>query len=194
MNTQIENYVPVTNNNIITKSAIRKTTAIGILMMLIGLLGMLVPWILSLTINMLIGGMFILGSVSLSMVAWDAQKQTLWLWFKPLLLLLLGSLVLFYPGVMIASLGLLVAIYFIFSGFNSFLIAFEHKKTAKWLMLFNSLLSVILGVLVLANWPFNSVAIVGLVIGISYWFDGIGLIVISRQLKKDLKRNKQVGF
>jgi uncharacterized membrane protein HdeD (DUF308 family) len=39
------------------------------------------------------------------------------MWFKPFILLLLALLILFYPAVVISTLGLILAMYFLIDGF-----------------------------------------------------------------------------
>lgn len=154
----------------------------GIIMVIIGLIGILLPNLISLTLNALISTLFLFSATALAYIAWQSKSKNLSMWFKPFILLALGLLVLFHPAVLLSVLGLLLAIYFLMAGFSAMALAFEIKPANGWFfMLFNGLLSFTLGALVLFSWPFSSSWIIGLLIGISFFFDGVALIMISRQ-------------
>jgi uncharacterized membrane protein HdeD (DUF308 family) len=44
-------------------------------------------------------------------------------------------------------------------------------------------LSITLAVIFLAGWPFTSAALIGILVGISFLFDGISLLAVSRAMK-----------
>jgi len=50
-------------------------------------------------------------------------------------------------------------------------------------MLINGVLSLLLGVFVIAGWPLTSAWIVGLLIGFSFLLDGIALIAIAGNVR-----------
>ncbi|WP_082627248.1 HdeD family acid-resistance protein [Colwellia sp. TT2012] len=172
-------------NQVIAKNA--KTT--GIVMIIIGVLAMLAPNVIGMTFNSFVGGIFLLASLVLAHNAWQSRtqqkNQVLTLWLQPFVLAMLGFIILLNPAIVLSMLGLLIAIYFIFSGFSAIAWSFELKSSAKWFSLFNGILSFVLGVLVFDSWPFGSAWIIGLLIGISFLFDGFALLSIARQLENN---------
>ena len=163
---------------------IKNARRIGIIMIIIGLVGILLPNLISLTLNAFVGSIFLFSAIALAYIAWQSKSQSLSMWFKPFVLFALALLVLFHPAVLLSVLGLLLAIYFLLAGFSGITLAFEIKPANGWFfMLINGLLSLLLGAIVLFSWPFGSSWIIGLLIGISFFFDGIALIMISRQAK-----------
>ena len=162
---------------------IKNARRTGLVMLLIGLLGILLPNLISLTLNAFIGGIFLFSSLVLAYIAWQSHANSLSMWFKPFILFALALLILFHPAVLLSVLGLLLAVYFVLDGFSAVMLAMEIKPASGWLfMLINGLLSLLLAALVLLSWPFSSAWIIGLLIGISFFFDGIGLLMISRQM------------
>ena len=187
MENSVQTEIPVNLarfNQVIAKNA--KTT--GIVMIVIGVLGILAPNVIGITFNGFVGGMFLLAAVALAHNAWQSrgqqERQSMTLWFKPFVLTMLGLIILLHPAIVLSVLGLLIAIYFLFSGFCAIVCSFELKSSAKWFSLFNGIVSFVLGVLVFDSWPFGSAWIIGLLIGISFLFDGIALLNIASQLKK----------
>lgn len=159
----------------------------GLLMVVIGVLGILVPNVIGLSFNAFVGGIFLLASVALTYNAWHNKRQNMSLWFKPIMLVVLAFIILLHPAIILSVLGLLIGIYFLISGFSSIMLAFELKSSAKWFCLFSGMLSFILGIIVFDSWPFASAWIIGLIIGINFLFDGIALLGIASQMKKSQK-------
>ncbi len=154
----------------------------GIIMIVIGLTGIILPNLISLTINAFIGGIFLFSAIVLGYIAWSAQAHSFTLWLKPFVLLALALLVLFHPAIILSVLGLLLALYFLLDGFAGIALSREIKPANGWrFMLFDGVLSFALGVIVLLSWPMSSSWIIGLLIGISFLFDGIALYAVSRR-------------
>ena len=163
---------------------IKNTKVIGIVMIIIGLLAILVPNFIGLAFNTFVGGIFLLASTALAFNAWHNKTQNMSLWFRPFVLAALALIIFTHPGIILGVLGLLIAIYFLISGFSSMILAFELQSSAKVFSLVNGAISFVLGVVVLTNWPFSSAWIIGLIIGVSFIFDGIALLTIANQVKK----------
>lgn len=169
-------------------SLIKNTKTVGIVMIVIGVLGILVPNLIGMAFNTFVGGIFLLAAFALAFNAWHTKKQNMSLWFKPFVLTALALIIFIHPAIILGVLGLLIAIYFLISGFTSMVLAFELQSSAKVFSLFNGVISFVLGVIVLTNWPFSSAWVIGLIIGISFLFDGIALLSISNQLNKSQEK------
>lgn len=178
-----------TRANQLKTTFVSNTKNTGIIMVIIGLLGILVPNLLSLTLNIFVGSMFMLAAIALVYHAKSHRHQYLssnfLLWSKSFILAVLAFIILLHPAIVLSVLGLLIAIYFLFSGFSSMIMAVEIHSSIKWLILFNGLLTFALGGLVMASWPFGSSVIIGFIIGISFLFDGIVLLSLSRQFNNN---------
>ena len=156
----------------------------GIAMIIIGIIGIVFPSVISLTLNFFISSIFFLSAIALAYSAYTCKAQTLMMWFKPFILFLLGLIILLHPGVVISTLGILLALYFLMDGFAGIALSVEMKPARGWgFMLVNGLLSLLLGLVVLVGWPLSSASLVGLLIGISFLFDGIALIAIAGNIR-----------
>lgn len=179
----VENPIQAANH--LKSTFIKNAKSTGIMMIVIGVIGILTPNVLSLTLNVFIGSLFLLAALALAHSAWQNKTQHISLWFKPFIMAMLAFIVLLHPAIVLSVLGLLVAIYFLFSGFSSMVMSFELQSSkGKWLLLFNGMMSFVLGAIVFGSWPFGSAWIIGLLIGISFLFDGIALVSLSGQLKE----------
>ncbi|TYK67341.1 HdeD family acid-resistance protein [Colwellia echini] len=172
-----------TQTQMLSMAFARNTKMAGIVMIVIGLLGILVPNFIGIAFNTFVGGIFLLAALALAFNAWHTKNQNMSLWFRPFVLTALGLIIFIHPGIILGVLGLLIAIYFLISGFSSMVFAFELKSSAKLLTLLNGAVSFVLGVIVLDSWPFASAWVIGLIIGVTFLFDGISLLSIANQVK-----------
>jgi len=58
---------------------------------------------------------------------------------------------------------------------------------SRWLLALGGILAIILGILIAADWPSSAAWAIGLLVGIQFIFDGIGLILMSSAMKGALR-------
>jgi len=158
----------------------RYTMIAGILLIILGVGGVILPQIMSLEVTILISSLFLIGGVFWIVHIFKAHSKEWSDWLKPVLLLISGGLMAFYPMTGIATIGLLLAIYLLMDAYGSFLMAYNlrHKKGWIW-MAINGVVSLLLAALFLAGWPASSLWLVGLYISISLFFDGWALLALA---------------
>jgi len=71
---------------------------------------------------------------------------------------------------------LLGILYLALGAFRTAYVVSHHVPKRLW-HLFNALISFILGILILANWPASSLYIIGLFVGIDLFFTGLVYIM-----------------
>jgi uncharacterized membrane protein HdeD (DUF308 family) len=158
----------------------------GIVMLIIGTIGIIFPAFISLTLNFFIGGIFLISAVALAYSAYSCGTQTLMMWLKPFVLFVISLLIFFHPAVVISTLGMILAVYFLMDGMFGVVLSVEFRPAKGWrYMLLNGLFSLLLGIIVLSSWPISSFWVVGLLIGISFLLDGVALLAISGHLGAD---------
>lgn len=166
---------------------IKNIKSVGIFMIVIGVIGILVPNVIGLALNTLVGSLFLLAAFALAFNAWQYKAKDISQWFKPFILFALSLIIFFHPAIILSVLGLLIALYFLISGFGSIAIAFQFNSGARIWSILSGIISFSLGFVVLTNWPFGSAWIIGLIIGVTFLFDGIALLSITKELKKNIK-------
>ncbi|MGA8862911.1 MAG: DUF308 domain-containing protein [Gallionella sp.] len=161
------------------------TLVTGILLIVLGTAGILLPGVMSLGTAIFAAWLLLIGGLfwALHTYQYDAKKFMNWL--KPALLFGFGVLLLFFPMTGVAAVGLLLAIYLFLDAFGSFALAKSIRPTRGWgWMAFNGVMSFLLGTLFLIGWPVTSLWLVGLYVGISLVFDGWSLVAIGWMLRK----------
>ena len=153
----------------------------GIVLVLLGLLGIVLPEVLSVTIALLASVLLIAAGVISGYAVWSSYRRDGLAWLKPFVLIVLGLLLLFYPGLGAAAIGLLLIVYFLLSGFAGIAFGLALRPLPGWgWTAFSGAASLVLALIFIGGWPFEATWLVGLFIGISLLLDGIAMLVLSR--------------
>lgn len=99
-----------------------------------------------------------------------------------------GLFLIIYPTINAVSLTLLLAVFLIVSGILKIFFAFTKKTPHKGALIFSGILTVILGCLILYQWPLSGLWVIGMFVGIDAIVTGWTWILLSLQAKK-LKNN-----
>lgn len=156
----------------------------SILLMLAGIIGMALPQFLALAAAIFAGWLMIIAGTIAFYITWHGFRDRWVVWLKPFALVAIGLLILLHPIAGAAALGLVLAMYFLFSGFASIGSAWELQPQRGWgWLMFNGILSLALAVVFIVGWPFTSAWLLGVFIGISLFFDGVALLMLGLAAK-----------
>ena len=158
----------------------RNSRIAGWVLLLLGLAGILLPQLVSVTLSVIIGWLLLLAGGISTYQVYHAYRRSRLAWLKPFILFTIGCIMVFNPTAAIAALGLLLAVYFLMSGFASVGFALEIRPLGGWgWMMANGVVSFLLAAILLFGWPFSALWVVGLLIGIGLLLDGLTLLVLS---------------
>jgi uncharacterized membrane protein HdeD (DUF308 family) len=164
-------------------------------------------WILALGIVYVIAGFIALGSVVMATVASVLVVGLMMIvagvaeiinafqlkgWGKFLIWLLLGVLYIVAgfitfenPLFAAAILTLFLGVSLVASGIMRIVLAFSMKHEQPWIwLLLSSIITLLLGLLILARWPISSVYVLGIFLGIDLVMAGAGWIGLSLALRR----------
>jgi len=89
------------------------------------------------------------------------------------------------PLLAAALLTLVLGASLVASGIMRIILAFSMKRETPWIWVaLSGMITLLLGLLILAHWPINSVYILGLFLGIDLIFAGAGWIGIGLGLRR----------
>lgn len=161
------------------------TLVTGILLIMLGTAGILLPGVMSLGTAIIVGWLLLIGGFLWAIHTYNHSQKNVIDWLKPAFLIIIGVLVLIYPVLSVGALGLLMAVYLLLDAMHSFSLAKTIYPAKGWgWMIFNGTISTLLAVLFLIGWPTTSLWLVGLYVGISLLFDGWSLVAIGWILRK----------
>jgi uncharacterized membrane protein HdeD (DUF308 family) len=98
--------------------------------------------------------------------------------------IVVGGLMIANPGLSALSLTLVFGVYFIVEGAMRSIIALYHRGPFWGWLLFNGIVTLLLGILIIAQWPTSGLWVIGLFIGTDLIISGWSLIVIPLMAKK----------
>jgi uncharacterized membrane protein HdeD (DUF308 family) len=164
-------------------------------------------WIIALGVIYLIAGLIALGSIVMATIVSVFVVGIMMLiagvaevfhafqiktWGRFLLWLLLGALYIVAgfvtfenPLLAAALLTLLLAVSLIASGIMRIVLAFSLKEGMPWIwVVVSGVITLLLGLVILAHWPVASLYILGLFLGIDLIFAGAGWLAVGFGLKR----------
>ncbi|PSN19375.1 hypothetical protein C7271_07650 [filamentous cyanobacterium CCP5] len=154
---------------------------LGIFMIVLGIVAIFAPATTSLAAELVLGWLFIFGGIFQGIYAFQHNRRGSSLALNLVLAviaLIAGILLVANPLAGIVSLTLLVGVYFFIDGVLRVILAFQLKPLPRWgWVLVNGILSIVLGILIWSQWPFNAVWLLGLLVGIGLLMNGLAALL-----------------
>lgn len=159
-------------------------TAVGIVLIIVGILAILVPFIAGIAITAAIGWLLLIAAAAHFMYSWHSRSTgaVAWQLIVGLLYLLVGLYLIFHPTRGLVTLTLLLASYFVVEGIIEIVIYFRVRGASRsgW-FLWDGLITLFLGILIWAHWPFSSIWVLGTLVGISLLISGLARVFFRAQ-------------
>jgi uncharacterized membrane protein HdeD (DUF308 family) len=156
--------------------------ALGVLMVILGTIGLFQPVVYTLATTILYGALLLVGGGAGIVTAFrlDNWKGRLAAILLSILYLVAGAIMLLYPVLGALSLTLVVGAFLLASGLIKIWMGFSHREQSGWGWLVASgLLSLLLGILIYAQFPGSGLWVLGLFLAIELIFDGWGLMMLA---------------
>ena len=163
----------------------------GILFMILGFIGALYPVFASFATVIFVSWLMLFAGILAGYFTFVTDKSDFGGWLKSIILIGVAIYMLVSPLGGIATLGLLFSIYFFMDAFSGFMLASSLYPNKGWgLWTINAVLSLVMAVIFVVNWPFSSMYLIGLLVGFSLFFDGIALLMSGNALEELSKDEK----
>ena len=154
----------------------------GILMIICGFLAISVPLASSIGIVIVLAWLILLAGAAHLVFAFQRRSAGGILWQLLLVVAygLAGFYLLAHPLLGVLSLTLILAIFLLFEGVMELVLYFRMrgKRHAGW-VLFDGIVTLILGILIWVHWPSSAVWVIGTLVGISLIFSGISRFMLA---------------
>lgn len=178
-------------NSEITVGSVRKASGWsmvwGIIMFICGILAIALPLASSVGIVIVLAWLILFAGVCHLIFAFQSHSIGGFLW-KVLLAIVYGFAgvyMLMHPLLGVISLTFLLAIFFLIEGVVEIIFYFKIRGAANagW-VLFDGIVTLILGFLIWRQWPSSSVWVIGTLVGISLIFSGISRFMLSSAVRR----------
>jgi uncharacterized membrane protein HdeD (DUF308 family) len=154
----------------------------GALLIVFGMVAICVPFLAAVAVNALIGWLIILAGVVHLVLGFRAHGagSMIWKLLVGVAYLCFGGYVIAHPVLGVASLTLLLASLFVIEGVLDFVLFAKMRPLhgASWVLV-DGIVSLLLGVMIYAQWPSSSAWAIGTLVGISMIFSGVARVMLS---------------
>ena len=163
----------------------------GVLFMLLGLVGILFPMATSYVTVLFVASLLFFGGVIAGYFTYFTDKSDALGWLKSFILIVVAFYMIYNPLGGVATLGMLLSIYFFMDAFSSFTIGLSaHPNKGHFFWILNAALSLFIAIYLVLNMPIGTMYMIGLLVGFSLFFDGLALFMGAKSFDdrdKDLK-------
>jgi len=169
------------------KSRAGGTIAVGVVLIIAGILGIASPLLSGLSVMVMMGCLLLLGGLSVAGLAFGVGA-----FGRGVALLLLGILmgvagwsIMTRPLSALASMTLFLAAYFVISGIVELVSAIgEAPAPGRGWMMVSGLVSIVLGVMLWTHFPASAGVAVGVLFGARLLFNGLWLLNVGMAAKR----------
>jgi uncharacterized membrane protein HdeD (DUF308 family) len=167
---------------ITTENVIRRNrgwyTAQGVLFIIAGLAAIFLPVIAVLTVDVILAALLLVSGAY--QIYQGITDRTGWLLLSGILSVVIGVLMVAMPMAGAVALATLVAFFLFVEGCIEIMLALQLRFSRRWgWLLAAGILSIILAIILLVGWPEQTVALVGIFLGVNFLLYGISILVIT---------------
>ena len=160
--------------------------ALGLALVVMGLLGLVFVGALTLVAILFIGWIFLIGGL-LEVVHAIARKgwQGFWLdLFSGLLTGIVGLLILFRPGAGASVITILLGVVFLISGVFRLGTGIAFRNPYRGWFIVQGVVAIVLGLMILADWPVSTIWLIGTLVAIDLLINGLRLASFGMAVKR----------
>lgn len=152
----------------------------GFLLVILGLFAMMTPAVSGIATTFMLGALLLISGLATVIYAFGSDS-----FGQGVLRFLFGGITILAalwmfsnPGMALASLTLFLAVYFVVDGIVAIVAGFGLPKGKGWII-FNGVISVLLGVMIWRAWPVSGMWAVGILLGVKMVVTGMSMMAIE---------------
>ena len=169
-----------------TKPAVRSASNAGviwgILTMILGLLAIGSPYFFGTMVSMMVALMLIGSGVAQTIYAFQAGSlgRGIMKFLFGGLTVIVGIVMVGQPGLALATLTMILGVYFLVDGITTITAAFHVKPEQGWTwLLFNGVVTLVLAWMIIGEWPLSGVWAIGILVGVRLLFSGMTMLTLG---------------
>lgn len=158
----------------------------GVILIIAGTFAVMSPLVVGLSITIMVGVSLVIGGVGQCFLALKsgAFGRGLLTLVVGAMMVIAGVFMMTQPVAGLASITLLLVAYLVAAGLAELLVALQLRPADGWgLMLFNGIVTLLLGVMLWRQFPLSGAWAIGVLFGIKMIFSGWALVFIGRNVK-----------
>ena len=157
--------------------------AIGVLMIIFGIIALLNPFSATIAVELMLGWMFLIAAVIqvVAIFKVDTWGQRIWALLLVVVNAFVGISLLGNPLAGVLALTFVIGILFGAGGLVKFFMSFSMRGTPMfWPMLLSGIISVILAFMILTNYPSSAVSLLGILLAVELISSGIAMMFLGK--------------
>ncbi len=160
--------------------------ALGILMVIAGMIAIFAPLEAGLVVVIVVGWMAIFNGGAQLFYAFSHEARHRWLEvLLGIIYIIAGIYLLMHPLGGLLAITLLVGSFLVVYGIFAFILAFRMRPAPGWgWVLFDAIVTVLLGILIYIHWPANTEWVMGTLFGISFIVTGVSRLMVSMAVRR----------
>ncbi len=157
----------------------------GVLLIVFGVVAVGSPFLAAVAVNLVIAWLIVLAGVVHLILAFRAHAAggMIWKFLVGLAYVCVGAYAIVHPVLGVASLTLLLASLFLIEGILDIVLFFKMPQRSTWVLV-DGIITLLLGLMIYAQWPSSSVWAIGTLVGISMIFSGVARVMMSWAVHK----------
>jgi uncharacterized membrane protein HdeD (DUF308 family) len=149
-----------------------------------GILAIAMPWVAGQSILLMVGALVMAAGVLRMIWAFKAGSlgKGILVFLIGVLTLLAGIAVIAHPVMSSAILTVMLAVYFFVDGFSELMAAFSLKEGKGWLI-FDAVVTILLGIMIFTGFPLAGTVAIGVFLGIKLLFVGVTMLTVRSAVR-----------
>lgn len=171
----------------VVRSASTLSVLWGVSLIILGMLAVGSPLIAAVAVNAVIAWLIVFAGVVHLTVAFHTREagSLIWRLLVGLAYICFGVYVIAHPALGVVSLTLILASLFLIEGILNIVLFFRVRSLqgSSWLLI-DGIITLLLGMMIYAQWPSSSAWAIGTLVGVSMIISGITRVMLSLAVRK----------
>ncbi|MDZ8056457.1 MAG: HdeD family acid-resistance protein [Aulosira sp. ZfuVER01] len=173
-----------------------KSLLTGVLLIILGIIAIAIPTISTIFAEAWVAIILASAGFAKLFYAYNTRESGGLVWKVSLggLYIATGVMLLIYPSTGILTLTLLLGSFLLTEGVFELILAFKLRPQHNWTWaLGNGIITLILGAMIMFQWPFNAPWLIGTLLGVSILFTGVSRTMLSLNGRSTLSNPDQAA-
>ncbi len=179
-----------------SNKSVNSSLLIGILLTILGLVAIAMPAASTIFAETWFALILVSAGAAKLVYAFQTRDQGGFVWKLLLSILYVATGVMLFsnPLTGILTLTLLLGSFVLTEGVFELILAFRLRGQQNWTsVLVNSIITLVLGGMILFQWPFNAPWVIGTLVGVSVLFTGVSRVMLSLNARSALDHTDQAA-
>ncbi|MWP46442.1 HdeD family acid-resistance protein [Gilliamella sp. Pas-s27] len=159
---------------------------IGVILIVLGCLALTYQFIATVFSVYFIGSLILIAGIAQALHSFNIKsfgQSALWA-VMGILYIVIGLMSFFQPVAVSSALTLVISFLLLMSGFTQLFAALNNRNLPSWgWILTSAIITLILGFMIIIGWPYDSVWVLGMFLGIDLIFQGWAYVAIGFAIK-----------